>query len=45
MPTLPFFTADVFTTTRFGGNPLAVVMGGETLDSTFPPPTTLSLRC
>ena len=33
MPTLPFFTADVFTTTRFGGNPLAVVMGGETLDT------------
>ncbi len=31
MPTLPFFTADVFTTTRFGGNPLAVVIGGETL--------------
>ncbi len=30
---LPFFTADVFTTTRFGGNPLAVVIGGETLDS------------
>lgn len=33
MPTLPFFTADVFTDTRFGGNPLAVVMGGEALDS------------
>lgn len=33
MPTLPFFTADVFTDTRFGGNPLAVVMGGEELDS------------
>ena len=33
MPTLPFFTADVFTDTRFGGNALAVVMGGETLDS------------
>jgi trans-2,3-dihydro-3-hydroxyanthranilate isomerase len=32
MPTLPFFTADVFTDTRFGGNPLAVVMGGEELD-------------
>jgi trans-2,3-dihydro-3-hydroxyanthranilate isomerase len=34
MPTLPFFTADVFTTTRFGGNPLAVVIGGEMLDTT-----------
>lgn len=33
MPTLPFFTADVFTETRFGGNPLAVVMGGEMLDT------------
>lgn len=33
MPTLPFFTTDVFTTTRFGGNPLAVVMGGDTLDT------------
>jgi trans-2,3-dihydro-3-hydroxyanthranilate isomerase len=33
MPTLPFFTADVFTQTRFGGNPLAVVMGGEAIDS------------
>lgn len=32
MPSLPFFTADVFTTTRFGGNPLAVVIGGEALD-------------
>jgi trans-2,3-dihydro-3-hydroxyanthranilate isomerase len=32
MPTLPFFTVDVFTETRFGGNPLAVVMGGEALD-------------
>jgi trans-2,3-dihydro-3-hydroxyanthranilate isomerase len=32
MPTLSFFTADVFTDTRFGGNPLAVVMGGEALD-------------
>jgi trans-2,3-dihydro-3-hydroxyanthranilate isomerase len=33
MPTLPFFTVDVFTNTRFGGNPLAVVMGGDALDS------------
>ncbi|UYY57565.1 PhzF family phenazine biosynthesis protein [Sphingomonas sp. S2-65] len=33
MPILPFFTTDVFTTTRFGGNPLAVVMGGDTLDT------------
>jgi trans-2,3-dihydro-3-hydroxyanthranilate isomerase len=33
MPTLPFFTTDVFTTTRFGGNPLAVVMGADTLDT------------
>ena len=33
MPRLPFFTADVFTDTRFGGNPLAVVMGGGALDS------------
>ncbi|WP_448661200.1 PhzF family phenazine biosynthesis protein [Sphingomonas sp. CJ20] len=33
MPTLPFFTVDVFTTARFGGNPLAVVIGGETLDA------------
>jgi trans-2,3-dihydro-3-hydroxyanthranilate isomerase len=32
MPELPFFTVDVFTDERFGGNPLAVVMGGETLD-------------
>ena len=29
---LPFFTVDVFTSTRFGGNPLAVVMGGDGLD-------------
>jgi len=34
MPKLPFFTADVFTDHRFGGNPLAVVMGGEALEST-----------
>ncbi|PKP81730.1 MAG: PhzF family phenazine biosynthesis protein [Alphaproteobacteria bacterium HGW-Alphaproteobacteria-18] len=33
MPTFPFFTADVFTDTRFGGNPLAVVIGGDTLGS------------
>lgn len=33
MPKLPFFTADVFTDTRFGGNPLAVVIGGGALDS------------
>ncbi|MCJ2185297.1 PhzF family phenazine biosynthesis protein [Novosphingobium beihaiensis] len=32
MPTLPFFTVDVFTETRFGGNPLAVVMSGEEID-------------
>lgn len=32
MPSLPFFTVDVFTNARFGGNPLAVVMGGEALD-------------
>jgi trans-2,3-dihydro-3-hydroxyanthranilate isomerase len=31
MPKLSFFTADVFTETRFGGNPLAVVMGCEAL--------------
>lgn len=33
MPTFPFFTVDVFTTARFGGNPLAVVIGGETLET------------
>lgn len=33
MPALPFFTVDVFTETRFGGNPLAVVLGGEAADS------------
>lgn len=33
MPTLSFFTADVFTDVRFGGNPLAVVLGGEALDT------------
>jgi trans-2,3-dihydro-3-hydroxyanthranilate isomerase len=30
---LPFSTVDVFTDVRFGGNPLAVVTGGETLAS------------
>jgi trans-2,3-dihydro-3-hydroxyanthranilate isomerase len=34
MPTLPFFTVDVFTDTRFRGNPLAVVIGGERIDDT-----------
>src|SRR4051812_12015200 len=29
---LEFETCDVFTDTRFGGNPLAVVQGGEALD-------------
>jgi len=33
MPALPFFTVDVFTEIRFGGNPLAVVVGGEGLDT------------
>lgn len=33
MRSFPFFTVDVFTTARFGGNPLAVVIGGETLDA------------
>jgi len=33
MPSFPFFTVDVFTTARFGGNPLAVVISGETLDA------------
>ena len=33
MPTLPFYTVDVFTKTRFGGNPLAVVMGAQALDN------------
>ena len=28
MPVLPFSTVDVFTQERFGGNPLAVVLGG-----------------
>jgi trans-2,3-dihydro-3-hydroxyanthranilate isomerase len=32
VPSLPFYTADVFTSARFRGNPLAVVIGGETLD-------------
>ncbi|MCB2076750.1 MAG: PhzF family phenazine biosynthesis protein [Novosphingobium sp.] len=33
MTALPFTTVDVFTDRRFGGNPLAVVMGGEDLDA------------
>jgi trans-2,3-dihydro-3-hydroxyanthranilate isomerase len=33
MPFLSFFTVDVFTDSRFGGNPLAVVMGGDALAS------------
>lgn len=33
MPKLPFFTADVFTEARFGGNPLAVVIGDEAIES------------
>ncbi|WP_033922392.1 PhzF family phenazine biosynthesis protein [Sphingomonas sp. 37zxx] len=33
MPMLPFHTTDVFTDIRFGGNPLAVVLNGESLDS------------
>lgn len=33
MPSFRFFTTDVFTNTRFGGNPLAVVLGGEALDA------------
>jgi trans-2,3-dihydro-3-hydroxyanthranilate isomerase len=33
VPSLPFYTADVFTSTRFGGNPLAVVLGGHTLET------------
>ena len=32
MPLLQFSTVDVFTDVRFGGNPLAVVIGGEMLD-------------
>ena len=32
MSGLTFFTVDVFTTTKFGGNPLAVVMGGQDLE-------------
>ncbi|WP_066812774.1 PhzF family phenazine biosynthesis protein [Sphingomonas asaccharolytica] len=32
MSTLPFFTVDVFTDTRFGGNPLAVVVSADALD-------------
>jgi trans-2,3-dihydro-3-hydroxyanthranilate isomerase len=33
MPTLPFFTYDVFTTKRRTGNPLAVIIGGEDLST------------
>ncbi len=33
MPRLEFDTADVFTTTRFGGNPLAVVYDADALDA------------
>ncbi len=33
MSVLPFSTVDVFTNTRFGGNPLAVVTGGDALAS------------
>ena len=33
VPILPFFTVDVFTEARFGGNPLAVVIGADALDS------------
>lgn len=32
MTILSFYTADIFTDRRFGGNPLAVVLGGEALD-------------
>jgi len=32
VPRFAFFTVDVFTQTRFGGNPLAVVTGADTLD-------------
>jgi trans-2,3-dihydro-3-hydroxyanthranilate isomerase len=32
MPAYPYVTLDVFTTTRFGGNPLAVVLDGRGLD-------------
>lgn len=31
---LDFYTLDVFTDTRFGGNPLAVVLGADELDDT-----------
>ena len=33
MSLLPFSTVDVFTQSRFGGNPLAVVIGGEGLSN------------
>lgn len=32
MPKVPFFTVDAFTKTRFGGNPLAVVLDADDLD-------------
>nr|WP_010160773.1 PhzF family phenazine biosynthesis isomerase [Sphingomonas sp. PAMC 26617] len=32
MARIPFYTADVFTASRFGGNPLAVVTGADALD-------------
>jgi trans-2,3-dihydro-3-hydroxyanthranilate isomerase len=32
MQSLPFYTVDVFTERRFGGNPLAVVFGSEQID-------------
>lgn len=33
MPSLPFFTYDVFTQERFAGNPLAVVLGADDLET------------
>ena len=33
MPDYPFQTVDVFTTLRFGGNPLAVILGASGLDA------------
>ncbi|SIQ38515.1 trans-2,3-dihydro-3-hydroxyanthranilate isomerase [Rhizobium sp. RU20A] len=33
MPKIPFVTLDVFTTTRFGGNPLAVITDASGLDT------------
>src|SRR5829696_2155134 len=37
MPTFAFATTDVFTTQRFGGNPLAVFPNAEGLDSELMP--------